>query len=103
MPVQVGRGPPGGEDRLDLQPQLQLNLIQICLREELRLISGREEAAIAVEQRRNLLGRSHRVPAVGGEVAEESEMNPEWDIWPVLQQFECPASTWARRHDAARA
>ena len=79
VPVHVGRGQPSGKHRFDLRSQFQLNLIQICLREELRLISGREEAAIAVEQGTDLLCRSHRIPAVGGEVADQSEMNPERD------------------------
>ena len=38
------------EHRFDSRSQFQLNLIQICLREELRLISGGEKAAIAVKQ-----------------------------------------------------
>ena len=101
VPVKVGRGYPPRPTRLDLGLEFQLNLIQPCLREELRFAGGREQAAIAIEQRGNLLYRSQRRPGVRVEVTDECEMNPERNVRSFLQQLQRLASTGTGRHQAA--
>ena len=80
MPVEVGRRQPTGQDQLELGTQFPFYVREVGLGQQLRLGDGGEQAACAVEEGGHLLGRGDRWPAVGREVADQSEVDSERDV-----------------------